>query len=87
MLFRSVVLNFHAYLDSSPGNALKDRAFLNAWKNSLSKAKDKNNLTWLDDAMEILQEAVTNSWDFREAFYAFCDAISVKAQPKALVDV
>ena len=41
----------------------------------------------MEDVTEILQEAVTNSWDFREAFYAFCDAISVKAQHKALVEV
>mgnify|MGYP003347815695 CR=1 FL=1 len=84
---RDVVLNFQAYLDSSPGKALSDRAFTNAWKNSLAKAKDKHSHPWLEDVVDILQRAATNSWDFRETLYDFCYITNVRAEPKALIEV
>ena len=74
---QDVVLGSHAYLDSSPNSALKDRAYLMAWKNSIIRSKDKGTFSWADKMSEMLNVAATNNWDFRETFYAFCVATGV----------
>ena len=84
---RDVVRAFHAYLDSSPGYSLRDRAFINAWKQAMVKGKDKTTYQWLDAAVNALQTATTYNWDFREAFYMFCSIAFVRATQDALIEV